>query len=187
MPKKHKIIVDDYIDYTIKKIKELPAGKYYIGDLCYLQSKLKEDSYSYEVINIIFYGTKYTPPVEKTGMYEDVATGICFYFTAGFGGDGTYDTYVNGKYKLGLAVDSGSIGAFPYPHASEFKSKGARSPAGQMKIPDSFMKEYTLTHTFKEDFECGETYGKIFRGGANLVAACGIGDVVVDFRGTEEE
>jgi len=186
MPKKHKIIVDDYIDYTIKKIKELPAGKYYIGDLCYLQSKLKEDSYSYEVINIIFYGTKYTPSVEKTGMYEDVATGICFYFTADFGGDGTYEAYVNGKYKRSLGVDSGSIGAFPYPHASEFKSKGARSPAGQRKVPDSFMKEHTLTHTFKEDFKCKEKRGK-HRRGFNLVLACSIGDVVVDFKGSDEE
>ena len=170
-------------EYHIKKIKELPAGKYYIGDFCYLMSKLKEDSVSYEVLDIILHGD----PMMKTGMHQDKQSGICFYFTGDFGGDGTYDTYVDGKYKLGLAVDSGSIGAFPYPHASEFKSKGARSPAGQRKVPDSFMKEHTLTHTFKEDFECGETYGKIFRGGANLVAACGIGDVVVDFRGTEEE
>lgn len=165
-----------------KKIKELPAGKYYIGDFCYLMSKLKEDSVSYQIIDTILHSN----PLTKDGMQEDKQSGICFYFTGGFGGDGTYDTYVNGKHKLGLAVDSGSIGAFPYPHASEFKSKGARSPAGQRKIPDSFMKEHTLTHTFKEDFACKEKRGK-HRRGANLVLACSIGDVVVDFKGPKEK
>ena len=165
-----------------KKIKELPAGKYYIGDFCYLMSKLKEDSVSYEVLDIILHGD----PMMKTGMHQDKQSGICFYFTGDFGGDGTYETYVNGRHKLSLAVDSGSIGAFPYPHASEFKSKGAKTPAGRRKTPDSFMKEHTLKHTFKEDFECREKRGK-HRRGANLVLACSIGDVVVDFAGTGEE
>jgi hypothetical protein len=167
--------------HKIKKIKGLPAGKYYIGDFCYLMSKLKEDSESYQLIDIILH----SHPLTKDGMQEDEYSGICFYFTGGFGGDGTYEAYVNGKYKRSLGVDSGSIGAFPYPHASEFKSKGARSPAGQRKIPDSFMKEHTLTHTFKEDFKCKEKRGK-HRQGFNLVLACSIGDVVVDFGGTEE-
>lgn len=166
---------------NFKKIKELPAGKYYIGDFCYLMSKLKEDSVSYEVLDTILHSS----PLIKDGMQEDKQSGICFYFTRDFGGDGTYNTYVHGRYKLGLAVDSGSIGAFPYPHASEFKSKGAKTPAGRRKVSDSFMKEHTLTHTFKEDFECKEQRGK-HRRGANLVLACSIGDIVVDFKGAEE-
>jgi hypothetical protein len=168
--------------YRMERLKKLPAGKYYIGDLCYLQSKLKENSETYEVIDVIFYDD----PSLKTGMNQDYETGICFYFTRDFGGDGTYATYVNGKHKLDLAVDSGSIAAITYPHASEFKSKRAKTPAGRRKTPDSFMKEYTLTHTFKEDFECGEKRGK-GRQGPSVVLASGIGDVVIDFKGSKEE
>ena len=173
--------------YKIKKARELPAGKYYIGDFCYLQRMLKEDSISYLLIQAIF------EELNKSGMFEDEQTGVKFYYCNNFGGDGLYHTYIDGepklihgKHKSSVAVDSSSIGAFPYPHASEFKSKGARSPAGQSKIPDSFMKEHTLTHTFKEDFECREKRGK-GRQGPRVVLASGIGDVVIDFKGSKEE
>ena len=155
----------------IKKVSKLPAGKYYIGDFCYLQDKLKDDSISYLLIQVIL------DEVMKPGMFEDEQTGVKFYFCCNFGGDGGYDAYINGKRKLTIGVDSGSLGAFPYPHASEFKKKKTlRGPAD------------TLNRTFKGAFKCSEVKlsagsykgARNFRA-TNCVNECEIGDVTIVF------
>jgi len=176
MAKKHKI----------KKIKKLPAGKYYIGDFSFLQSKLKEDSISYLLIQAIF------EELSKFGMFEDEQTGVKFYYCNNFGDDGLYHTYIdgepkliNGKHQSSVAANSGSIGAFPYPHASEFKSKNAKV---SRKVSPGFMKRNTLTRTFDDDFTCSEVTVSAgsYKGARRLraptcVNECEIGDVTIVF------
>ena len=175
--------------YKLKKARELPAGKYYIGDFCYLQRMLKEDSISYLLIQAIF------EELNKSGMFEDEQTGVKFYYCNNFGGDGLYHTYIDGepklihgKHKSSVAVDSSSIGAFPYPHASEFKSKSAKASGPRIKVSPGFMKRNTLTRTFKDDFTCSEVTVSAgsYKGTRRLraptcVNECEIGDVTIVF------
>ena len=106
-----------------------------------------------------------------------------------------YHTYIDGepklihgKHKSSVAVDSSSIGAFPYPHASEFKSKSAKASGPRIKVSPGFMKRNTLTRTFKDDFTCSEVTVSAgsYKGTRRLraptcVNECEIGDVTIVF------
>jgi hypothetical protein len=76
----------DYFSFT------LPAGEYYIGDLCYV---LSDDIY-----DKIFGGTGY-----KSGIYEEKGTGRTFLVTRTWG-DGNY----RGSDGKDFIIDSSSLG-----------------------------------------------------------------------------
>ena len=83
-------------DWTVQALNSftftLPAGEYYIGDLCYVLGD--------EIYDNIFGGAEY-----KTGIYEEKGTGRTFLVTRTWG-DGNY----RGSDGNDFIIDSSSIG-----------------------------------------------------------------------------
>lgn len=92
----------DYVELT------LPAGKYFIGDPCYVIADEKWD----EVSDQMFPGIVGHPDYEN---HDIVVDGIHFFAYSTAYGDGLYDDFDNFKYP----VDSGSIGAVPFELVSK--------------------------------------------------------------------
>jgi hypothetical protein len=87
--------------WTVKKLSNfsytLPAGDYFIGDLCYVLSD--------KIYHKVFGGTGYS-----SGIYEENKTGLTFLVANTAYGDG----YFSSSDGREFAVDAGIIGICPY-------------------------------------------------------------------------
>lgn len=96
-----------------------PAGRYYIGDICYA---LDDDVYQKQ------WGDKYNWAI---GTHEITSNGLQGQFTVNYTayGDGVYSDASNGN---SYTVDSGTIGIVPFDLCSKFKVKHCNLAGGHI-------------------------------------------------------